>query len=68
MAQKLEAEIKIQEVWANAYARRNVPTNVFGANDSVTSGGDQETRAFMQILTLDAAKRLNYERELGHKK
>ena len=68
LAQKLEAEIKIQEVWANAYARRNVPTNVFGANDSVTSGGDQETRAFMQILTLDAAKRLNYERELGHKK
>lgn len=64
LAQKLEAEIEIQKVWADAYARRNVPTNVFGAGGDVPSGGDQETRAFLQLLTLDAAKRLNYDREL----
>lgn len=65
LAQKLEAEIKIQEVWAEAYARRNVPTNVFGANGNVPSGSDTEVKNFLQLMTLDAAKRLNYDRGVG---
>ncbi|WP_087109926.1 SPFH domain-containing protein [Parendozoicomonas haliclonae] len=66
LAQKLDAEIKIQELWAAAYAKRQVPTNVFGGNggDGAPVGNDYETKAFMQLLTLDAAKRLNYERDL----
>jgi regulator of protease activity HflC (stomatin/prohibitin superfamily) len=65
LAQKLEAEVQIQRLWADAFARRNVPTNVFGAGQSGTPvGSDTETKTFMQLLTLDAAKRLNYEREI----
>lgn len=66
LAQKLEAETKIQELWAAAFAKRNVPTNVFGGgggdSTGASVGSDQEVKAFMQMLTLDAAKRLNYER------
>ncbi|WP_432468059.1 SPFH domain-containing protein [Agarivorans sp. Z349TD_8] len=66
LAQKLEAEVKIQSLWADAFAKRNVPTNVFGAGSAATpAGSDSETRAFMQMLTLDAAKRLSYDREIN---
>lgn len=67
LAQKLDAEIKIQGLWADAYAKRSVPTNVFGASsDSGTPvGSDGEAKAFMQLLTLDAAKRLNYQRDVA---
>lgn len=65
LAQKLEAEIQIQSLWADAFAKRNVPTNVFGGGQSgAPVGNDAETKAFMQMLTLDAAKRLNYDREV----
>ena len=67
LAQKLDAEIKIQQLWAQAYAKRQVPTNVFGSGGGTGGapvGNDYETKAFMQMLTLDAAKRLNYERDI----
>ncbi|MDN2661292.1 SPFH domain-containing protein [Neptunomonas phycophila] len=65
LAQKLEAEVQIQRLWAEAFAKRNVPTNVFGGgNGGAPVGNDAETKAFMQMLTLDAAKRLNYDREV----
>ena len=68
LAQKLEAEIKIQQLWAEAYAKRKVPTNVFGSGSGSGSGApvgnDYETKAFMQMLTLDAAKRLSYDRDM----
>ena len=68
LAQKLDAEIQIQQLWAEAYAKRKVPANVFGGGGSGSSGApvgnDYETKAFMQLLTLDAAKRLNYERDV----
>ncbi len=66
LAQKLDAEIKIQELWAAAYAKRQVPTNVFGGgSDGAPVGNDYETKTFMQMLTLDAAKRLSYQRDLA---
>lgn len=69
LAQKLEAEIEIQRLWAAAFAKRQVPTNVFGSGQGGTPvGSDAETKAFMQMLTLDAAKRLNYEREVSESK
>lgn len=65
LAQKLDAEIQIQRLWAEAFAKRNVPTNVFGGGQGgAPVGSDAETKAFMQMLTLDAAKRLSYDREV----
>ena len=65
LAQKLDAEIEIQKIWAQAFANRKVPQYVFGGGDGGTpTGSDGETRAFMQMLTLDAAKRLSYERDV----
>jgi len=66
LAQKLEAEIMIQKVWADAYARRKVPTNVFGGGaGGAPTGNDTEVSNFMKLMTLDAAKRLNYDRGLN---
>lgn len=65
LAQKLDAEIEIQKIWAQAFANRKVPQYVFGSGDGGTpTGSDGETRAFMQMLTLDAAKRLSYDRDV----
>jgi len=68
LAQKLDAEVKIQTIWAQAYAKRAVPTNVFGATEGVPSGRDDEAKTFMKLLTLDAAERLNYRRKITQKK
>jgi regulator of protease activity HflC (stomatin/prohibitin superfamily) len=69
LAQKLDAEIRIHSLWADAFAKRQVPANVFGAGGGVgpstPTGSDSEARTFMQLLTLDAAKRLSYEREIA---
>ncbi|BBB25325.1 SPFH domain-containing protein [Amphritea japonica] len=65
LAQKLDAEVQIQRLWADAFAKRKVPQNVFGGGaGGAPVGNDAETKAFMQMLTLDAAKRLSYEREI----
>ena len=64
LAQKLEAEIEIQQIWAEAFARRSVPQNVFGSGGDTPVGSDMEVKNFMQLMTLDAAKRLNYDRSL----
>ncbi len=68
LSQKLDAEIKIQQLWAKAFAERKVPTTVFGGGGSgAPVGSDGEVKAFMQMLTLDAAKRLNYDRDMKTK-
>jgi len=65
LAQKLDAEIEIQRVWADAYAKRNVPQYVFGASDSDTpTGSDRETQFLQQLLSMEYAKRLDYDRTL----
>lgn len=66
LAQKLDAEIEIQKLWADAFAKRKVPSTVFGGAGAggAPVGSDAEVKAFMQMLTLDAAKRLNYDRDL----
>ena len=71
LAQKLEAEIRIQELWAAAYAKRQVPQYVFGANGGGASpggppmGSDSESRLLQQLLTMEYAKRLDYDRTLN---
>ena len=65
LAQKLEAEISIQRVCAEAYAKRNVPTYVFSAGDGDTPiGGDQEEQLLQQLLAMEYAKRLDYDRAI----
>ncbi len=71
LADKLKAEIEIHRLWADAFSRRAVPTNVFGSgnsSDGAPVGSDGEVKAFMQMLTLDAAKRLAYERDIPAEK
>lgn len=63
LQQKLDTELAIQKVWAEAYAKRAVPSTVIGSGSGeVPVGGDTETQRFMQLMTLDAAKRLAYDR------
>ena len=63
LAQKPEAEILIQSVWAEAHAKRNMPTYVFGAgNGDTPTGGDQEAQLLQQLLAMEYAKRLDYDR------
>jgi regulator of protease activity HflC (stomatin/prohibitin superfamily) len=62
LTQKLQTEERIQKVWADAYAKRAVPQYVFGGNGETPVGGDQETARFMKLMTIDAAKRLAYDR------
>jgi hypothetical protein len=60
-----KAEISIQRVWAEAYAKRNVPTYVYGAGDGDTpTGGDQEAQLLQQLLAMEYAKRLDYDRAI----
>ena len=59
---KLEAEIKIQQVWADAYASRAVPSTVIGSNGATPVGSDTEAKTLMSLMTVDFAKRLAYDR------
>ena len=70
LAQKLEAEIAIQKVWAEAYAKRAVPQYVFGGTggtgpDGTPVGSDSEAQVFMQMMTMQAAKQLNNDRSVA---
>lgn len=66
LAQKLAAEIEIQKVWAEAFANRKVPQYVFGSggDGKTPTGSDSEAKLFMQLMSMDAAKRLSYDREV----
>ena len=69
LAQKLEAEVEIQRLWAEAFARRNVPTYVFGSGGGEAAapvGSDDEASRLFQILTLQAAERLDYDRNIAN--
>lgn len=70
LAQKLDAEIAIQKVWAEAYAKRAVPQYVFGGSnstgpDGTPVGADGEAMTFMQLMTMQAAKQLNNDRSVA---
>jgi len=67
LTDKLQAEIEIHKLWANAFSKRQVPVTVFGGSEGgAPVGSDGEVKAFMQLLTLDAAKRLNYQRDINN--
>ena len=55
LEKKLETYLKVNGLWADAYAKRQVPSVVMGEN-----GGGQDTQSsnFMQMLTIKAAQDL----------
>lgn len=62
---KVDAEIAIQKVWAEAYAKRAVPQIVMGGGtDGVPVGADSEVKTLLDLLTADTAKRLAYDRAI----
>ena len=60
LAQKLEAWVTSQRFWADAFAQRKVPTQVFGASNTGT-GSDLDVSAFMQLMTAQAARSLAFD-------
>lgn len=65
LQQKLDTEIAIQRVWAEAFAKRAVPNTVFssgGNNGSTPTGSNTELQSIMQMMTMQMAKDLDYDR------
>lgn len=62
LAQKLEAWVKSQEVWANAFSTRKVPSVVMAGKDG--AGTDGDAQMFMQLLGVKAAKDLAVDLEM----
>ena len=54
---KLKAFVSTQTVWADAYARRNVPSMVMGGG-SDQAGGNADTSQFMAMMQALTAKQL----------
>ena len=55
LEKKLEAFVKINGLWAEAFAKRQVPSVVMGENGG---GQDNQSSTFMQMLTVKAAQDL----------
>jgi hypothetical protein len=60
LAQKLEVYTKAQQVWADAFARRAVPGVIMGGGAG-GAGSATDAQAFMELMTLKAAKDLNLD-------
>ncbi len=62
LQQKLAAWSAAQEVWADAFARRQVPGVVMGASGA--AGGDSDVPSFMQIMAGKAAMDLQVDMKM----
>lgn len=67
---KLATEVEIQKVWAAAFAKRAVPNMVFASGGSggaggTPVGGNTELQAIMQMMTMQMAKSLDYDRTVA---
>jgi uncharacterized membrane protein YqiK len=66
LQQKLDAWVRAQEVWAEASAKRAVPTNVTvlgGGNGGgdVPTGANTEMQTLNQLMSLNLARQLNVD-------
>ena len=61
---KLDAYVAVQKFWANAFARRQVPQQIFGASAS-GGGSDSDVQDFLDILTVRAAQDLSLNPSIG---
>lgn len=66
LQQKLDAYVTAQKHWAEAFAKRQVPTQVFGTTDQ-GPGSDSDVQAFMNILTMKAARDLSVDPSIAAK-
>ncbi len=58
LEKKLAAQVQIQRAWAEAFAKRSVPSTVFGGGGS-GAGSDGDVQVLMKLLTAQAAKDLS---------
>lgn len=59
---KLAAYVKTQEVWADAFARRQVPSTVLGGQAGGSlPGSDTDVSTFLKLKTVEAARDLNLD-------
>jgi regulator of protease activity HflC (stomatin/prohibitin superfamily) len=71
LQQKLDAETEIQRVWAEAFARRAVPQTVFvtgggeAGNGSTPTGSNTELANMVQLMTMQMARQLDYDRTVA---
>lgn len=67
LEQKLAAWVEAQKVWADASAKRAVPTNVTvlgggaGASNGVPTGANTEMQTLTQLMSVSLAKQLNVD-------
>lgn len=64
---KLDTEVAIQKVWAQAFSQRKVPNNLWvtGATDTdAPMAGNTELQQIQQLMTMQLAKTLDYDREV----
>lgn len=61
LQQKLDAQIQIQQAWAEAYSKRNVPSTVFGGGEGTTGHGDTDVQRLLRLLTVQSAKDLSLD-------
>lgn len=67
LAQKLEAYVEVQKVWADAFANRKVPTTIFGGTDG-GAGTDGDVGRFVDLLTMQAARDLAVDPSINRAK
>jgi regulator of protease activity HflC (stomatin/prohibitin superfamily) len=58
---KLDAQVKIQQYWADAYSKRNVPQTVFGGGSGTTGHGDGDVQMLIKMLTAKTANDLSLD-------
>lgn len=67
LAMKLEAEQKIQGMWANAFANRKVPQSLWvtgGDGENLPVASNTELQQIQQLMTMLLADRLDYDRNI----
>lgn len=61
LAQKLDAWVQINQAYAEAFAKRTVPTTTFGGAGGEGYATGSDVKAFLDIMTVNAAKQLDVD-------
>jgi hypothetical protein len=61
LAQKLDAWVEINKAYAEAFAKRPVPTTVFGGSTGESFAQGSDVQNFLQLMTVKAAKDLDVD-------
>jgi regulator of protease activity HflC (stomatin/prohibitin superfamily) len=58
LEKKLDAYVKTQQVWAEAFAKRSVPATMIGGQGEGGGGSDGDVALFMKLIGVQAARQL----------